>query len=35
VLEGEEVAGQVDPDGWNNLQAPGLLCYIAILIYIF
>jgi hypothetical protein len=35
VLEGGEVAWQVDADGWNNLQAPRLLCYIATLYYIF
>jgi hypothetical protein len=35
VIEGEEVAGQVDPDGRDNLQAPGLICYIAMVDYIF
>jgi hypothetical protein len=35
VLEGEEVAWQVDPDGRDNLQAPRLLRYIATLYYIF
>ena len=34
-IEGEEVAGQVDLEGRDNLQAPGLVCYIAIVCYIF
>jgi hypothetical protein len=34
-LKGEEVAWQVDLEGRDNLQAPGLVCYIAILCYIF
>jgi hypothetical protein len=34
-LEGEEVAGQMDAEGRDNLEAPLLMCYIAILIYIF
>ena len=34
-LEGAEVAGQMDAEGRDNLEAPLLMCYIAILIYIF
>jgi hypothetical protein len=30
-----EVAGQVDAEGRDNLEAPGLVCYIAIVCYIF
>jgi hypothetical protein len=34
-MDGEEVAGQVDVEGKDNLEAPGLGRYIAILKYIF
>jgi hypothetical protein len=34
-LEWEEVAGQMDAEGRDNLEALLLMCYIAILIYIF
>jgi hypothetical protein len=34
-LKGEEVAWQMDLEGRDNLQAPGLVCYIAIVLYIF
>jgi hypothetical protein len=34
-LEEAEVAWQMDREGRDNLQAPGLLCYIAMVCYIF
>jgi hypothetical protein len=34
-IEGEEVAGQVDVEGKDNLEAPGLKRYIATVRYIF
>jgi hypothetical protein len=34
-LEGAEVAWQMDLEERDNLQAPGLVCYIAIVCYIF
>jgi hypothetical protein len=34
-LEGEEVAGQMDAEGRDNLEAPLSMRYIAILMYIF
>jgi len=34
VLEGGKVAGLVDPEGRDNLEAPRLLRYIAIVVYI-
>jgi hypothetical protein len=34
-VEGAEVAGQMDREGRDNLEAPGLLRYIARLLYIF
>jgi hypothetical protein len=34
-LEGAEVAWQMDLEERDNLQAPGLVCYIAIVLYIF
>ena len=33
MLEGDKVAGLVDPEG-DNLEAPRLLRYIAIVVYI-
>jgi hypothetical protein len=35
VVEGKKVAWQVDAEGRDNLQAPRLQRYIAVLIYIF
>jgi hypothetical protein len=34
-LKGDEVAWQVNLEGRDNLQAPRLVCYIAIVCYIF
>ena len=34
MIAGEEVARQVDPEGRDNLEAPGLVWYITTLHYI-